>query len=87
MSNGATEAQVEAAQHRRAPAKKLSSSERLLDVDEAAQVLNVSPKTIYDWTYRRRLPVVKLFGRALRFRESAILALIERSERPAIRVA
>jgi excisionase family DNA binding protein len=87
MGNGATEAQVEAVQHRRAPTKKLNSTERLLDVDEAAGMLSVSPKTIYDWAYQRRLPVVKLFGRALRFRERDLLALIDRSQRPALRAA
>ena len=59
--------------------------DRLLDVNEAAAMLGLSPKTIYQWTYERRLPVVKLFGRALRFRLSVIQKLIQDSERPALR--
>jgi excisionase family DNA binding protein len=59
--------------------------DRLLDVKETAAKLGVSPKTIYQWAYERRLPVVKLFGKALRFRLSTIEKLISESERPALR--
>jgi excisionase family DNA binding protein len=60
--------------------------DRLLDVNEAAAMLAVKPATLYQWAYRRRLPVVKLFGPrgALRFRESDIRALIASSVRPAL---
>ncbi len=61
------------------------AQDRLLDVNEAADVLGLSPKTLYQWAYERRVPVVKLFGRALRFRLSVIQKLIEDSERPALR--
>ena len=63
-------------------------SDRLLDVNEAASLLGVAPKTVYKWSYERRLPVVKLFGDrgALRFRLSDLQALIRRSLRPALRV-
>jgi len=60
-------------------------TERLLDVTEAAAMLGVAPKTLYNWAHQRRIPRVKIFGRALRFRESAILKLIRDSEEPAIR--
>jgi excisionase family DNA binding protein len=58
--------------------------DRLLRVDEAAQLLSVRPATMYQWAYQRRIPVVKLFGPrgALRFRESDLRALIARSVRP-----
>jgi excisionase family DNA binding protein len=59
--------------------------DRLLDVREAAAMLGVSPKTIYQWAYERRIPVVKLFGKALRFRLTTIEKLIADSERPALR--
>jgi excisionase family DNA binding protein len=62
----------------------LFNSDRLLDVNEAAEMMGLSPKTLYQWAYERRLPVVKL-GSALRFRLSAIQDLIRTSERPAIR--
>ena len=64
--------------------KSLSVTDRLLDVNEAAAMLGLSPKTLYQWAYERRVPVVKLFGRALRFRLSDIQALIAKSVRPAI---
>lgn len=64
--------------------RKHIEDDRLLDVNEAAAILSVSPKTLYDWAYERRLPVVKLFGKALRFRSSVIQELIDGSERPAL---
>jgi len=88
MDNDVTCSQVKTV--RRAPTstmKRTTSTERLLDVNEAAQMLSLSPKTLYDWAYLGRLPVVKLFGHALRFRVSVIQELIDRSERPAQRAA
>jgi excisionase family DNA binding protein len=62
-----------------------TSDDRLLDVHDAAAMLGLSPKTLYEWAYERRLPIVKLFGRALRFRLSVIQKLIKDAERPAFR--
>lgn len=59
--------------------------DRLLDVKEAAAMLGLKPSTLYQWAYERRIPVVKLFDRALRFRLSTIQALIRDSERPALK--
>lgn len=59
--------------------------ERLLDVNEAATMLGLKPSTLYQWAYERRIRVVKLFGRALRFKISVIEKLIADSERPALR--
>ncbi|MFI5364358.1 MAG: helix-turn-helix transcriptional regulator [Candidatus Binatia bacterium] len=61
------------------------TEDRLLDVNEAAAMLGLKPCTLYQWAYERRIPVVKLFGRALRFRLSTIEKLIADSERPALR--
>ena len=61
------------------------AEDRLLDVKEAAAMLGLKPATLYQWAYERRIPVVKLFGRALRFRLSTIQKLIADSERPALR--
>jgi excisionase family DNA binding protein len=58
--------------------------DRLLDVGEAAEMLSVKPATLYQWAYQRRIPVVKLMGRALRFRESDLLKLIAEGIRPAL---
>ncbi len=63
---------------------KLPPGERLLGVREAAVMLGLKPGTLYQWAYERKIPVVKLFGRALRFRLSAIEKIIADSERPAL---
>lgn len=47
-------------------------------------MLGLKPSTLYQWAYERKIPVVKLFGRALRFRLSVIEKLIADSERPAL---
>jgi excisionase family DNA binding protein len=60
-----------------------AQSDRLLDVNEAAELLAVSPATLYTWASDRRIPTVKL-GRALRFRLSTLRKLIAKSERPAL---
>jgi excisionase family DNA binding protein len=59
--------------------------DRLLTVREAAEMLGVAPSTIYQWSYERRIPSVKLMGRALRFRLSAIEKIIRAGDRPALR--
>lgn len=65
--------------------KPRDDDDRLLDVKEAATMLGLKPSTLYQWAYERRIPVIKLLGRALRFRLSAIKKLIAESERPALR--
>jgi excisionase family DNA binding protein len=62
-------------------------SDRLLDVQEAAELLGLRPATLYGWIYRRRLPVVKLSGPRgpVRIRASDLTRLIERNTRPALR--
>lgn len=39
--------------------------EALLDVNQAAKILGISPKTLRDHVFHRRIPHVKLFGRVL----------------------
>ncbi len=65
--------------------KNHQGDDRLLDVRAAAEMLGLKPSTLYQWAYERRIPVVKLFGRALRFRLSTIQKLMSDFERPAIR--
>jgi excisionase family DNA binding protein len=71
--------------HSRHPGVAPDFAERLLDVREAATLLAVKPATLYQWAYQRRIPVVKLMGRALRFRVSDIERLIAQGARPALR--
>jgi excisionase family DNA binding protein len=59
--------------------------DQLLTPKEVATMLGLKLSTIYRWAYERRLPVVKLRGRALRFRLSAIEKMIHEDERPALR--
>ena len=61
-----------------------TGGERLLTVGEAAKRLGLKPSTLYQWSYQRRIRVVKLFG-ALRIQESVIDDLIAASVRPALR--
>ena len=69
------------------PARPPADPDRLLDVREAAALLAVKPATLYQWAYQRRVPVVKLMGRALRFRLSDLERLIAKGSRPALRSA
>jgi excisionase family DNA binding protein len=48
----------------------------LLTVDELCDLLKVEPKTIYQLTYRGKIPHYKITNR-LRFRQSEILSWIE----------
>jgi excisionase family DNA binding protein len=66
------------------PPAPSAPSDRLLGVTEAAELLSIQPRTLYQWAYQRRVPVVKL-GRALRFRESDVQRLIRDGYRPALR--
>ncbi|MCB9073728.1 MAG: helix-turn-helix domain-containing protein [Bdellovibrionaceae bacterium] len=45
--------------------------ENLLTVKDVAQMLGVSPKTVYEWVKLNRIPAVRL-GRALRFDKQKI---------------
>jgi excisionase family DNA binding protein len=61
--------------------------ERLLDVRAAAELLGMKASTLYQWVSDRRIPVVKLFGKSVRFRRSVLLKLIADSERNALRTS
>ncbi len=52
------------------------NAERLLTAAEVAELLGFSTGTILDWFEADRLPGFKL-GRAVRFRESEVLAWLE----------
>ncbi len=59
-----------------------ADTDRLLDKYDAAAFLGVAPRTLYKWSAQGRLPVVHL-GRAVRFRVSALRALVREHEEPA----
>lgn len=52
---------------------------QLYGVREAAHVLRVSPFTLRKWARERRLPVIRLGRRAVRFDPAALDRLIARS--------
>jgi excisionase family DNA binding protein len=55
----------------------------LFTVPEAARLLRLSPNTLRQWIWQRRLPIVKL-GRAVRIRKTDLENLIESNLRKAI---
>jgi len=69
---------------RRPQSREDGHRDRLLDVGEAAEMLSVKPATLYQWAYQRRISLVKLLGRALRFKESDLRKLIADGVRPAL---
>jgi excisionase family DNA binding protein len=49
---------------------------KLLNMRQLSELLNVKPKTIYDWVHRNCIPYHKLQG-LLRFKEKEILRWLE----------
>lgn len=47
--------------------------EKLLNIDELAEILGVAKTTIYSWTSRNKIPHIKLSKRLLKFREKDIM--------------
>ena len=44
---------------------------KLMTIQELSAVINVKVKTIYDWTYKKQIPYIKL-GRLVRFDQDEI---------------
>jgi excisionase family DNA binding protein len=61
----------------------MSATDRIVGVPEAARLLNVAPKTLYNWVANARIPYVKL-GRRLGFRLSTLQRIIAAAEHPAL---
>ena len=59
---------------------------KLLTVQEVAEILRVTPNTVYRWIKRGRLPVVRI-GYLVRLPASAIENLIPRTDLPMTREA
>ena|SRR5438132_9081895 len=57
-------------------------SEALLTLDECARLLRVSPGTLRNWSYRRRIPVQKVGARRL-FSPHAVGEWLRGQARPA----
>jgi excisionase family DNA binding protein len=59
---------------------------KLVKVPDAAEMLALSPKTLWQWIGERRIGVVRL-GRAVRVPLSEIERLMEEGTTPAIRTS
>jgi len=55
-------------------------ADELLTVVQAAEVLRLSPKSVYKLIDEGRLPVVRMSARRLRLRRASLLAWLERQE-------
>jgi excisionase family DNA binding protein len=49
----------------------------LLDIDQAAERLSVHPATLYRWARQKRLPVIRIGARVLRFDPLALEKFIQ----------
>jgi len=54
--------------------------EPLLTVEEASQILQIKPSTLYTWAYRRQIPSQKV-GKSLRFRQEDLEAWLKAQAR------
>jgi len=50
----------------------------LLNINQAAEILNMKVPTLYRWVHERKIPYVKM-GNKLRFKENEILDFIEQN--------
>lgn len=55
----------------------------LLTTEEFAAALGLSPKTVRQWTWMRRVPFIRV-GRAIRFRPETVNEIIDRGTIPAL---
>lgn len=49
----------------------MSSSDKIMTLEEVAEYLRLTPQTIYTWAQEKKIPAVKL-GKEWRFRKSLI---------------
>ena len=52
--------------------------EKLLSIDDLAEMLGVTKATIYSWTSQNKIPHIKLSKRLLKFRENEIIDWISK---------
>ncbi len=58
--------------------------DRLLTCSEAADLLRIQVQTLRKWTSQRRIPFVKINGRAVRYRPGDLEKLVKAGLRPAL---
>jgi len=59
----------------------MQTQEPLVSVRELAQFLNVRPLTVYRAVYQKKIPVVRVSSRALRFDRAEVLAALRQEGR------
>ena len=52
---------------------------RLLDIDQAAEVLSIHAGTLYRWARAKRVPCIRMGARVIRFDPRELQRFIERS--------
>ncbi len=57
-------------------------TETLITAQEAARFLSLSVSTIRAWTSQRRIPFIKLNGKAVRYRREDLERMISAGEHP-----
>lgn len=57
----------------------MEADDRLLTIEQAADYLQIAPKTVREWLRVGRLPGVKI-GRVWRIREASLRAWVEQRE-------
>ena len=57
-----------------------SARQNLLTINEFAEALGLSPKTIRMWIWRREVPFVRVRGHAIRFKPETVDAIIREGE-------
>jgi excisionase family DNA binding protein len=60
-----------------------NTQRNLLTTEEFAAALGLSPKTVRQWTWMRRVPFIRV-GRAIRFRPETVNEIIDRGTIPAL---
>ena len=53
------------------------NDDRLLTIRQAAELLNLSPNSLYHFVSSRRIPVIRISARCIRFSRRALLEWIE----------
>jgi excisionase family DNA binding protein len=60
-----------------------ATQRNLLNTEEFAAALGLSPKTVRQWTWTRRVSFVRV-GRAIRFRPETVDEIVNRGSVPAV---
>lgn len=51
--------------------------EKLLNIEDIANIVGVKKSTVYQWTHKGLIPVVRLSSRCVKFSEDAITAWLQ----------